>query len=830
MITLALRIARAHAASLAGSFVALALGVMLVSSVTLALASTAGFAAPPSWFTKPDVVVSGQNSVSITSGTGKHEQTHSVRTPESRPVPADVVRQLSGLGAAMVVDYAAYASVPGAPGSALHPWAAAGLHDYTWVSGGPPRGPDQLVVTAPTRLRPGDRVTAQTAAGPRGFTVTGVISTTAQPASYGMAPVAASLAGGRIYAVALTASAGGPPGALATRVAAVTWGQDLQVLTGNGRQEAEPDPDAGLLKVTAGLLGTIAGLAGFTAIFVVAGTFAYAVAVRRREFGLLRMAGARPRQVRRLVLSEALAVGVIASLAGDLLGTVIAGPGARWLARVGFAPAAFTARFMLWPLAVAFGSGLLIALAGAWLASRRAARVRPAEALRDAAVDTRVMTIGRWVTAVVAFAGSAPLIAVSGTIHSASAVALFLPESILLTLGFAMLTPVLAPPLTRLLTAPLAVLPGASGMLATHNTITGVRRTTAAVGPILLTLGIAGTLVASLGTLGQTQQAAAASRAAAAAIITPASGSGLADATVTAIRTAPGTRAAVPVTNTTVYVGHNGSPESWNARYVPGPDLPAVISTPVVAGRLAALTGTGTVAVPAGSWPLGQVITIWLADSAQVRLRVVALYADQVDLDHTMLLPLELRASHTAAPLATAVYLKLAPGTGPSAAARAAAAAGGGAITSTASFQSASSAQQNHFDNLALIAVLGMSIAYTSIAIANTLVMASAARRRELATLRLSGATRRQVLRMIALEACIITGIATILGGAVIATALIGLPASLASTAPSVHLDIPWLPVTLITLGCLVTAVLASLAPAAISLRQGAAELAQAGE
>jgi putative ABC transport system permease protein len=116
MITLALRIARAHAASLAGSFVALALGVMLVSSVTLALASTAGFAAPPSWFTKPDVVVSGQNSVSITSGTGKHEQTHSVRTPESRPVPADMVRPLSALGAAMVVDYAAYASVPGQAG------------------------------------------------------------------------------------------------------------------------------------------------------------------------------------------------------------------------------------------------------------------------------------------------------------------------------------------------------------------------------------------------------------------------------------------------------------------------------------------------------------------------------------------------------------------------------------------------------------------------------------------------------------------------------------------------------------------------------------------
>jgi len=365
---------------------------------------------------------------------------------------------------------------------------------------------------------------------------------------------------------------------------------------------------------------------------------------------------------------------------------------------------------------------------------------------------------------------------------------------------------------------------------ALQSTIAGVRRTTATVGPILLTLGIAGTLIASLGTLGQTQQAAAASRATASAIITPASGSGLADATVTAIRKAPGCSAAVPVTNTTAYGDHNGGPDSWNARYVPGPDLPAVINLPIVAGSLAALIGTDTVAVPAGNWRLGQVIIIWLADSAQVRLRVVALYANQVDLDRTMLLPMELRASHTTAPLASAIYLKLSPGTGPGQAAHAAAAAGGGTITSTASFQSSSNAQQSHFDNLALIAILGMSIAYTSIAIANTLVMANAARRRELATLRLSGATRRQVLRMIALEACITTGIATILGGAVIATAIIGLPASLASTTPSVHLDIPWLPITLITLGCLLTAVLASLTPAAISLRQGAAELARVGE
>src|SRR5215472_11201756 len=47
-------------------------------------------------------------------------------------------------------------------------------------------------------------------------------------------------------------------------------------------------------------------------------------------------------------------------------------PRARWFARAGFAPPGFNARFILWPVAAAFGIGLLIALIGAWLAARRA--------------------------------------------------------------------------------------------------------------------------------------------------------------------------------------------------------------------------------------------------------------------------------------------------------------------------------------------------------------------------------------------------------------------------------------------------------------------------
>jgi putative ABC transport system permease protein len=833
MIALAWHTARARAGSLAGSFVALALGVALLSSVILALASTVGAGGPPRWFTTPDVVVSGQDSVTITSGAGDDKETSAVRTEGSRAIPDSLASRLSALGADVIVDYAASAQVPAAAGDTLHPWAAASLHRYTWVSGTPPRGPGQLVLTAPTSLRPGDQVTAQTAAGPRQFTVSGVIRTTAQPASYAVGPVAARLAGGRIDAIALTSHEhAASPGALLARVTALTRGQDLRVLTGDHRRDAEPDPDADLLTATAALLGTTAGLAGFVSVFVVAGTFAYAVAVRRREFGLLRAAGARARQVRRLVLGEALAVGVIASLAGDSLGVVVAGPGARWLASVGFAPPGFTARFTLWPLAAAFGAGLLIALAGAWLASRRAARVRPAEALREAAVDRRVMPVTRWLVGIAALGGSVPLIVVSGHSHSADTAALFLPVSILLTLGFAMLTPVLASPVIRLIAPALAALGGATGMLAARSAATGIRRTAATVGPILLTVGIAGSLMAGVFTFGRTQQAAAASRVTASTMVAPGSGPGLADATVAAIGKVPGVSAAVPVTDTTVYVASGGSLDDWAGEYVTGPALPSVKKLPLVAGSLAALTGTGTVAVPAGNWRLGQVITVWLADSAPVRLRVVAVYADQLDLDQTVLLPWALRDAHTSAPLASAVYLRLSPGAGPGTgqAVSAAAAAGGGTVIKASGYLSGSSAQQDRLNKLALIAILGMALAYTGIAIANTLVMANAARKHEFAALRLAGATAGQVLRMIAVEAALISVLGIALAAAVIAAVTGGLRGALASSAPAVHIVIPWVPVTLIALGCLLTALLASLAPAAISLRRRPVELMRAPE
>src|SRR5262249_22664086 len=191
--------------------------------------------------------------------------------------------RLSRLHAARVVDYAGYASARGAPGGTVHPWAAASLHRYTWVSGGPPTGPGEIVLTAPTGLGPGGRIVLQTAEGPRRFTGGGGVRPSPQAAFSPTGAVAAQRAGGRIDAVALPGPPGEPVAALAARARAATRGQPVRVLTGDHRRDAEPDPDGDLFAVAASLLRTTSGLARVVSVFVVARTFPYALAAPRPD-------------------------------------------------------------------------------------------------------------------------------------------------------------------------------------------------------------------------------------------------------------------------------------------------------------------------------------------------------------------------------------------------------------------------------------------------------------------------------------------------------------------------------------------------------------------
>ena len=131
------------------------------------------------------------------------------------------------------------------------------------------------------------------------------------------------------------------------------------------------------------LLG-FAGIALFVAAFLIYNTFSMLVAARGREMALLRAVGATRRQVLGAVVFEAVALGFLAAVAGVAVGYLLAqalkaGVGALGLDLTsGVSPTAQS-------IEVALVLGLSVTVISALAPAVRASRIRPIEALRQAA-------------------------------------------------------------------------------------------------------------------------------------------------------------------------------------------------------------------------------------------------------------------------------------------------------------------------------------------------------------------------------------------------------------------------------------------------------------
>jgi putative ABC transport system permease protein len=123
--------------------------------------------------------------------------------------------------------------------------------------------------------------------------------------------------------------------------------------------------------------------------------------------------------------------------------------------------------------------------------------------------------------------------------------------------------------------------------------------------------------------------------------------------------------------------------------------------------------------------------------------------------------------------------------------------------------------------------LIGVLIAFIAIAAANSLVMAVGERSRELAQLRLVGATTRQVVRMVRWEALAVIGFGVVIGAAVAAATLV--PFSLAIAHSAVPY-LPWQVVTGVLSGALLLGLGASELPVRNALRRDAVEVIGAQE
>jgi putative ABC transport system permease protein len=113
-----------------------------------------------------------------------------------------------------------------------------------------------------------------------------------------------------------------------------------------------------------------------------------------------------------------------------------------------------------------------------------------------------------------------------------------------------------------------------------------------------------------------------------------------------------------------------------------------------------------------------------------------------------------------------------------------------------------------------LAVLIGLAVGYTGLAVANTLLMATAARRTEFRTLRLAGTDTGRMARIVSLEALLSVAAGTLLGAAVAATALTGMARAVAAElGRPVDLVVPWGSSALVVTACAVVAVAAAVAP-----------------
>ncbi|RLP88668.1 ABC transporter permease [Micromonospora sp. BL4] len=784
----------------ASAFVAVAIGVALVATATLLLAS--GRPQVPDRLAQAAVVVQSPEA-------GTEADSFVPTRPWSATAAAELTSRLAGLPgvAAAVPDRTFYAQplVGDRPSAADarredahqgHGWSSAQLGGLRRTAGEPPRKAGEVVVDRALGLRTGVPVTLLTAAGPEPYTVSGLVDA---PGVYVADEVAAVLAPG-VRAIGLLLAPGADPERVAVAARGVVGG-DGQVLTGDERGALEPRGDARTRWIGMQVLTATAALAGFVTVFVVASTFAFTIAQRRRELGLLRAVGATGRQVRRMVYAEALAVGASAGLVGLLVGAALAPGLGRLLVDVGFEPATFAVRYAFWPVAVSLVAGPVIALLAVWSASRRAARVRPLEALREAAVEQR--PIGRLRVATGAFlvAVGAALSVGTATADEARVAAQYALYAVMaLVAGATVLAPAVVGPVVRLLRSPVRRPGGAIGMLVRGGALTATRRTASLAAPVLLTVAFAVLVSGMVRTTTAAYAAGRADNVNAGWIVVPDGGPGLSDQAVAAA----GGTALLP---TTVFRTDPGTlPENRPLTALgvdPAGFAAANRALTVVAGSLNDLRGEDTVVVTASTNLLpSEAYELVFADGTLVPLRVVAVVTDD-SLPGDLLVPRAVVRTHDPSALTSTVYVR--DRIDPPVGAR---------IVDVATWAAEADAAEDRLVWLFTLLLIGVSAGYGAIAVANTLLLAAAGRAADLRLIRLAGATRRQVLWLVTAESALVVLIGALLGGSVAFAGLLSIRAGLAEqVGVPVDLAVPWSVIGGVVGLCLLLAVVASVLP-----------------
>ncbi|MEV5988582.1 FtsX-like permease family protein [Streptomyces sp. NPDC052051] len=797
---------RFRPASFVGSLVALLFASAITTACGLLLQTGVTVDSAPVRYAHTPVVVAAEPYAQITRRTGENRETVQTPLPERARVDSRLAARIAarpGVAAAIAdLSFPVQASRGGAlPPLTGHGYASTGLRasaaSGVLAAGRAPSAGEVVLdeATAHTAgLAPGARV-ALTAPGASGtYRISGVAPARAGAATVWFAdPDAERLSGhpGRADAIAVHARTGVTDDELARQVRTAVDGK-AKVLTGVARGAAEQPGLAEAREALTGLGGSFGGIAVMTAVFVVASTVGLAVGQRAREFALLRAIGATPRQIRRTVATEAALIAPIAGAIGVLPGLLLA----RWwfgeLVSRGVVPEGLRLDTGVIPMAVAVGVTVLTALTAGYVAARRPARLRPSEAIGEAAAEPNRLGRVRILAGLVMLGGGVTLSVLAAGLDGSQAANTALGVVLCLLMAVALLGPLLARLFATVLGAALRAGAGAPGSLAADNARANARRMASAITPIAMVAAFCGTLLFLQTTIAHVSAQQARAGIVADRVITT-TGPGLPASTAERAARIPGVEASVGVLRTAVVHRFDGALSSATALGVSGDParLPQVLDLGVKTGSLGALGASGqTVAVDEilaaeVGLKVGDRFELWLGDGNRVRPKVVATYARGLGLGQ-VLLPRAAVAPHVTAAYDAQVLVKE-TSSGQRAAVDAQLRDLGPGLTvlDAAGYtaQVGHDLEINAWANRVMAAVLG---GFAAIAVANTLVMTVLDRKREVGLLRLAGTTRRQVRGMMRWEALLTAVTGLLIGGAIAGLVLFPIARGVTGSAPYV--------------------------------------------
>jgi putative ABC transport system permease protein len=571
--------------------------------------------------------------------------------------------------------------------------------------------------------------------------------------------------------ITVTAADGVTPERLRDDVAALL-GADYEVKTG---EQLAADQAAGLkegLEFFNRILLGFAAVALLVGTFLILNTFSIIVAQRTRALALLRSLGASGRQIIGSVVLEAVAVGLIAAVlglgAGIGVGALLAWLFGRFagglaLAGLGVPPAAVIG---------AFAVGVVITVVAALLPALRASRIPPIAAMQDVATPDRPLTKITVAGALVTTVGAVLLFLGLGGHAGDHALATILGGVLFAFVGVALLTPLLSRPVVGVLGALFAwSVPGKLGRL---NSGRNPRRT--AITAAALMVGIA--LVTGVMVILDSAKSSIAEQAEKTID---------AQLVISGVQTGPrlptfdpavvDQAAALPGVNAVVGVYNDLAVIDGDRAYVNAvTDLAAMATiyhSAPKSGVIAPL-GPDQVALSAsGAEKLGKsvgdrlTIQFTRGDGPQV-YTVTAILPDDRSIG-SVLLPKQAAASFTN-PQPFSALVQLTPGTAVSQVRpRLEALVADSPEVSVADRASYIEQQTSQLDGLLTMIqiLLALAIVIAVLGIVNTLALSVLERTRELGLLRAIGLRRAQTMRMITVEAVVISVFGALLGVAV---------------------------------------------------------------